>query len=896
MKSRTLFLSIVLSLVLVIVLSLGGLLAFNLRRMLPEHDGLVYLPNLDAPVEIVRDETGIPHIYASSAHDLFYAQGYVHAQDRWWQMEFERHTATGRIGELTGFNPSVVGNDLFIRTVGWNRASEADLEVVGDETQAALDAYSAGVNAYLANKNGGALALEYSLLGVSGIKIEVEPWAPLDSLAWVKVMAWGQSGNWGAELARMELAEQLGQDFVNLYSPLYPYDQRPTILTTDDLPIGQESAAALTGEPQTVAALPVDYQTLDVPTGLAGGVSTDFAPILGAGVGSNSWVVAGQNTASGSPLLANDPHLGIQMPSIWYEVGLHCRPISAACPYDVVGFSLPGLPTILIGHNARIGWGLTNAMGDTQDLYILRINPDNLYQYEYNGEWRDMQVVTETIRFGSAYAGAEDDPATEACEGIHGLPVNENGELVVEVRLTHFGPIVTDNQIEDCAFVPRADSGHALALRWTALEPNDLLAATLGMNRAANWEEFRAALSHFEWPSINFVYADVDGNIGYQLPFHVPVRASGHDGRMPVPGWTDEYEWRGYIPDELLPRILNPQRGWIVTANHAVAPEAYYEQLAAELAGQFGADASYILTTDYDFGYRGQRAIDLVSALQAHTVATMAEIQADSHSLHAEELQPYLGGLAPEDKTLQTAIDFLLGWDLQTDMDSPRAALFEVFWAKLAENLWADDLGFLPNGGGHLAWATQSLLDLPNHAVWDNQATPEVEKRDDILLDSLQDAVDFLTSQQGSDWNAWRWGALHTATFVSPPLGQSGISLVESLVNAGPVPVSGSWDTLNRTNWNTDAPFAVRGSISSMRMILDFSDLGASRTIHTTGQSGHPFSAHYRDMVDPWRLMGSQAMRFSAESVEAGAQARLELRPSPLDRASGQTEQGDSTP
>lgn len=895
MKPRALFLSIALCVVLSIVLSLGGLLAFNLSRVLPEHDGLVYLPNLDAPVEIVRDESGIPHIYASSVHDLFYAQGYVHAQDRWWQMEFERHTGTGRIGELTGFNPAVVGNDLFIRTVGWNRASEADLAVLGDESRAALDAYSAGVNAYLADKPGGALALEYTLLGSTGIAIEVAPWEPLDSLAWIKVMAWGQSGNQGAELARLELAEELGQEFVDLYSPLYPYDQRPTILTHDDLAAndwtgGSVPTVTTRPTPAAVAALPVDYRSLDVPAGLAGGVPPDFAPILGAGVGSNSWVVAGQNTASGSPLLANDPHLGIQMPSIWYEVGLHCRPVSEACPYDVVGFSLPGLPTILIGHNARIGWGLTNAMGDIQDLYILRVNPDNPYQYEYNGEWRDMQVVTETIRFGKAYPAAQDDPATEACEGIRELPIDENGALTIEVRLTHFGPIVTDNQIVDCAFVPRADSGHALALRWTALEPNDLLAATLGMNRAANWNEFRAALSHFAWPSINFVYADVDGNIGYQLPFHVPVRAPGHDGRMPVPGWTDEYEWRGYIPDDRLPRIFNPARGWIVTANHAIAPPEYQTQLAAALADQFGPDASYVLTTDFDFGYRGQRAVNLVSALQAHTIDTMAEIQADSHSLHAEELQPYLGRLAPEDETLRTALYFMLGWDLQTDMDSPQAALFEAFWAKLVENLWADDLGYLPAGGSYLAWATQRLLELPGHPTWDNQATPGVETRDDILIQSIQDAIDLLTEQQGTDWKAWRWGALHTATFVSPPLGQSGIGLVEALVNAGPVPTSGSWDTLNRTNWNVDAPFTVQGSISSMRMILDFSDLDDSRTILTTGQSGHPFSANYRDMVDPWRLMGNQPMRFSPDSVEAGARTRLELRPSPLSHTRAEAE------
>jgi len=882
MKPRNLLLAILVSIVLIVLLSVTSLLLFNTRRALPQQDGLAYVQGLDTPVEIIRDEYGVPHIYADNVHDLFYAQGYVHAQDRWWQMEFERHVGQGRIGELTGYNPSVLGNDLFVRTVGWNRSSAADLEVLSDESKAALDAYTQGVNSYIAGKHGGALALEYTLLGVTGVNIEVDPWTPLDSVSWAKVMGWGQSGNWGAEMDRLALYAQQNQHFMTYYDPYYPLDARPTILTEADLPLSESSLAAnVTPIPQAIAALPLDDAGRDIATTLAGGVAPGFRPLLGQGVGSNSWVIGGQNTASGQPILANDPHLGIQMPSIWYEIGLHCRPVSDACPFDVVGFSLPGLPTILIGHDEHIAWGLTNGMGDIQDLYILHINPDNPLQYEYNGEWRDMQVATETIAAGDAYPTGEDDPATPQCEGISGLPINTDGNVEIEVRLTHFGPIITDNAIQDCQFVAHPADKDPLALRWTGLEPNDLLAATLGLNQAANWDDFRQALQHFQWPSINMIYADVDGNIGYQYPYHSPVRAPGHDGRMPVPGWTDEYEWRGYIPYDDLPRALNPERGWIVTANNAVVPDDYYTQLAEKLGDTFGADATYTLGTDYAFGYRGQRIEGLVSAQGAHTVDSVAAIQADSHSLHAEEVQPYLANLTTEDAALQDAIDLLLAWDLQTNMDSPQAALFEVFWTRLVANTWADDLGYQPSGGGNLAWGTQELLARPDDPIWDNANSDTLETRDDVLLQSLLEALAELTATQGGDSSAWRWGDLHTATFVNQPLGQSGIGLIESLFNGGPVPTSGSWDTINRTNWYTDNGYTVAGSISSMRMIVDLGDLDASLSIQTTGQSGHPFSAHYTDMIDPWRLMDDHPMRFGQESVEAGAQNHFELRPGP---------------
>jgi len=879
MRPRNLFLASLIALLLILIFTAGSLIAYNATRMLPEQDGIAYLRGLREPVTIVRDELGIPHIYASTAEDLFFAQGYVHAQDRWWQMEFQRHTGLGRIQELTGFNAGALGSDLLIRTWGWNRAAAADEAFIAPETRTILEAYAAGVNAYTAGKPGGALALEYTLLGLTGVQIEVEPWTPLDTAAFAKTMAWYLGGNADSEMERMDMLERLGPELTGAYFPPYPYDERPTIVTAADLPLtaGSLSAAAspsAAGDTSTAAP----YR--DVATSMAGGAEAlAYLPPRDAGIGSNNWVIAGSNTASGLPILANDPHLNIQMPSIWYEIGLHCRPVSDACPYDVVGFSFVGAPAVIAGHNQRIAWGVTNLNPDVQDLYIIRVNPEDPYQYEYNGEWRDMEVVTETIRIGGTYEPREDDPTTEDCEGVRDLPLTADGALEITVRVTHFGPIITDNTItDDCRFVGLTEDGDPLAVRWTGLEPGDLLRAALAIDRAIDWQSFRQALAYWDWPSQNFVYADVDGNIGYQAPGKIPFRAADHSGLVPVPGWTDAYEWRGTLPFDLLPRVLNPERGWIVTANHAAVPAEYYDQLAAAL----GPDANYTISQDWDEGYRSQRIVEMVSGTSAHTVETMAEIQGDNHNLVAEELMPYLLALDAADesvagKSVAEAITWLAGWDLQAGVNSPQAALFEMLWLKLSEALWADQL----DAPDDHAWAVRLLLDQPDHPWWDDLSTPAVkETRDDILLRALAQALEAMTAEWGADREAWRWGNLHTATFVNVPLGQSGIDPIEGLFNAGPLAVSGTSRAVNSTAWSLSDPFAVR-SLPSFRMIVDLANLENSRVVHTTGQSGHPLSPHYRDMIDAWRTIDYHPLRFGDEAVSAAATHTLELRPAP---------------
>ena len=362
----------ILLIVLVIVIALAGVgvgyAAVTVRRPLPQLDGTLALPDLDGKVQIYRDASGVPQIYATTAHDLFFAQGVVQAQDRWWQMEFNRHTGLGRISELTGMNDSALSSDKFIRTLGWNRAAQADVDALSPETRQVLDAYSSGVNAYIDGKSGAELAVEYSILALKGVTIPIEKWQPVDSAAWAKVLAWSLSGNMGAEIERADLYKKVGKDLIDTYySPAYPYGIHPTILTDADLPTFPKV--------EPIRAGSSDIPDLkNVQTQLAGNVSPDFGPIFGKGmeIGSNNWVISGQRTQSGKPILANDPHLGIQMPSIWYEIGLHCVQVSSACPYDVEGFSFPGTPGIVIGHYQRIAWGVTNVGPDTQDLYTIK--------------------------------------------------------------------------------------------------------------------------------------------------------------------------------------------------------------------------------------------------------------------------------------------------------------------------------------------------------------------------------------------------------------------------------------------------------------------------------------------------------------------------------------------
>jgi len=819
-----------------IIVLLGAFITFRYilpPRSFPQVNGELQAPGLDGAVDIYRDAYGVPQIFATTEHDLFFAQGYVQAQDRFWQMDFWRHQSAGRLSELLGKNTLEI--DQFIRTLGWERLSKEELISMDEKSLATLDAFSDGVNAYLSDHQGSALSLEYAVLPILNRDYKPAPWTPLNTVTWAKAMAWDLGGNMDVEITRAMLLKSLSSHQVDQLFPSYPADH-PLIVPHPD--IGAEPGQREDIQTQYVrTAFPAFY---DLNERL---ISVN--KILGGffdGVGSNSWVISGKLTDTGMPYLANDPHLAAQTPSIWHEVGMHCAPLTPDCQFEVSGVSFAGVPGVVIGHNANVAWGFTNVGPDVMDLYIEKINPDNPNQYEYNGEWVDMQVIKEKIQI----AGGDSQELT--------------------VRLTQHGPIITDvydlETFDDDAGIDIPEN-YAIALRWTALEPSCIFCGIWKFNKASNWEEFRDAAKDFVVPAQNLVYADIEGNIGYQMPGNVPIRAEGHDGQIPVPGWTDEFEWQGYIPFENLPYAFNPPEGYIVTANNAVV----------------GSEYPYLIAKNWDYGFRAQRIVDMLkNSPNPITESTIKKMQGDNKDLSAEVLVPLLLQLQSTDENVMKAQTLLRDWDYQTSMDSSPAMLFAAFWKNLLKMTYTDQLPdfYPPKGNSNWMEITRQLIKDPNDPWWDDISTQEVERRDDILAEALSTAVDELEKSLGKDPTKWAWGDLHTLTFYNQVM--NNFPLINKLFNRGPFRTSGGSSIVNATGWNANQSYQVTW-LPSMRMIVDMSNLQNSLLIHTTGESGHAYHPHYIDMADLWRNIQYQPMHWDQDVIENVAEEHLRLVP-----------------
>ena len=829
-RSRTwwkVLLGVIAAVLLVVVVGTALFMRVSVRRAFPDVDGEVAIVGLDATVEVVRDGMGVPHIYASTPHDMFMAQGYVHAQERFWQMDFWRHIGSGRLAEM--FGESQVETDTFLRTLGWREIAEAQFANAPQEMQAIMEAYADGVNAYLSTQSPADLSFEYTVLEFTNHGYTPEAWSPVDTLTWGIAMAWDLRGNMDAEIERAMLLGTLSDAQVAQLFPPYPGEINPFIVPTTDNEAAAV-AASLRSVPGVHRALASVQDNLDLIAAL-GGADPE------TGIGSNSWVVSGDHTDTGAPILANDPHLAIQMPSIWFQNGLHCTEVSNECPFEVAGFSFAGVPGVIIGHNAEIAWGVTNLGPDVQDLYVEKVNPDNPNQYEVNGAWTDMDVHEETINVAGG------DPIT------------------IEVKTTRHGPVISgsyealDDFDQSGVDTPQP---YAIALRWTALDTNPGIVQTfIGLDTAANWEEFRAALASFTVPAQNFIFADKSGNIGYQTPGTIPIRANG-DGTLPVPGWTDDYEWTGFIPFDELPRTYNPESGYIVTANNAVVDDTY----------------PYPITYDWNHGYRARRIVDLVGSNSGIGLAEHGSIQFDSYSLNAQRVVPYLMEF---DTPLH---DVLASWDLGNQFDSSGAAAFNAVWTRLLEYTFHDDLpeDYWPNGAGRWFTVVGAMLDNPADLFWDDQTTDTVEDRDAILTRALADGYSDLQGWFSDDPEEWSWSDMHVSVFRNQTLGDSGIGLVEDRFNRGPFATSGGSDLVNATGWTAYEGFETTW-LPSMRMLVDLGDLSRSLTTHTTGQSGHADHPHYDDMIPLWLAGEYSPMNWTRAQIEAAAEATQVLVP-----------------
>lgn len=845
------------------------------RRALPTVSGELRLPGLHGKVEVLRDEHGIPQLYGDSVTDLMRAQGYVHAQDRFFEMDLRRHVTAGRLSELVG--AAGFESDRVIRTMGWRQVAEAELPLLQPRTRQYLQSYADGVNEWIRTHSGANASLEYGILGLEHPGYSIEDWTPVDSLAWLKAMAWDLRGDYDDELTRARLSGRMTQAQILQLYPAPDLAERPPILDPSEWRPAVPRSLTRSALPAAFAATPPSAtddgptvmdaawpEQAESPRAHAAFDSTAQAlaalpPLLGRGegIGSNSWVVSGAHTTTGKPILANDPHLGIGIPGIWYQVGLHCRTLSPSCDLDVSGFSFAGMPGVVIGHTQRIAWGFTNLGPDVTDFALEVVNDNG--EYLIDGAWKPVRTRTETIKV----AGAADRQIT--------------------VRSTGGGPILSDvlPGVADAgsrAPVPGADntaggSGYAVSLRWTGLAPMKTADALIGFNLATTFDEFRAAAKDFAVPAQNLVYADVDGHIGYQTPGAIPIRnpAIGTiPGFWPVPGWDSRYAWRGYVPFEQLPFAVDPKDGVVVAANQTVS-----------------ASARPFLTTEWDQGYRSTRIAELVAAKPKLSVADMAAIQLDTRNEFAPELVKVLLSVDLEgDGFTGSARDLLRDWDFTNPAEgkaSAAAAYFNAVWANLLENVHDDEVpaDLRATGGGRWFAVMSNLLQNPKSAWWDDKQTASItEGRDEILRRSLVEARLELTRTLGKNPQDWRWGALHRLDLVHKVLGGESVPRVfRWMFNDTGTMVGGGSSIVDATSWRANEGFGVT-SAPSMRMVVDLADLDASTWVQLTGNSGHAFSPHYTDQLEAWARGDQFPWPSSPKAVRAATEDTLVLVPS----------------
>ena len=819
------------------------------RQPFPETEGELRLAGLDSDVTVLRDDAGIPQLYGDSVADLMRAQGFVHAQERFFEMDVRRHITSGRLSEL--FGESTVETDKFVRTLGWREVAEQEVALLQPETRAAFDAYADGVNAYLDETDPGELAVEYSVLGLTGLDYQPEPWTTADSLAWLKAMAWDLRGNMVEEIDRVLSMSMNSPEMVAELFPAYDSASRTPIVTQGAVVDGVFDQDATGGSrlPQRPAYLS-SPDALDALRAVRERV--DRVPAFlgkGDGIGSNSWVVSGDRSSTGQPLLANDPHLGVGMPGIWMQMGLHCRTLSEDCPLDVSGFTFSGSPGVVIGHNADIAWGFTNLGPDVTDLYLEKVVGD---RWRHDGRLRPLSMRREVIEV--------------------------RGEQPVDftVRSTAHGPILSDVDplAEEAGERARPDhpgaappgGGYAVSLSWTGLEPAATADAILQLDVASDWDEFRQAASSFAVPSQNMVYADREGHIGYQAPGRIPIRKSGNDGLVPAEGWRADDDWTGdYVPFDGLPHVLDPEEGFVVTANQQV----------------IGGDYPYYLTADWDKGYRSQRIRDVIEQEQDLSVDEMTELQLDTRNPMAPTLVPFLLDVELPEGYWSDGQELLAQWDFRQPASSRAAAYYNVVWSKLLELTFHDDLpeAAWPDGGDRWMAVVEGLLRDPDDPFWDDRETEdEVETRDDVLVEAQLEARDEMTVRQDRNPQEWEWGHLHRLDLVNQTLGTSGVPPVEWLVNRDGWEVGGGGSLVNATSWDAREGYAVTDA-PSMRMVVSLGDLDDSRWINLTGVSGHPFHEHYADQTDLWVDGEYLPWPSSPEAVDAAAEDELTLVP-----------------
>ncbi len=786
------------------LLGATAVVTWRLWRALPQLDGPVTVSGLHHPVEVVRDSEDIPHIRAWDEGDALFALGYVHAQDRLWQMEFQRRIASGSLSEILG--PAAVETDRLMRTIGFARAAAESLRSLPPESRALVDAYVSGVNQYLAAYGGSRLPVEFALF-----RFSPGPWRAEDVVAWQKVMGWSMSMNWREELLRLRLAARVGVDGA---ADLLPATAAGGPLVLPDFVLRPSGDAEGAEARRAAETAPTVAASAFLGVSAFSASPLPFEPPSG---GSNNWVVSGARTASGRPLLANDPHLGAQAPAVWYVAHL------TGGALDVIGATLPGTPAVVIGHNRRIAWGVTNMMSDVQDLFAERINDRD--EVQVDGRWEPMRIVHETIV-------------------VRGGP-----DVTLRVRITRHGPLLSD------VFDERAP----LALRWTGHDPVDRTAeAFLRVNRAQSWSDFTSAFRNYHLPMLNFVYADVDGNIGYLGPGALPIRAG--DGRWPLDGSVTANDWRGYVPAPELPQALNPARGFIASANNQVVSDTY----------------PYPVSTSWEVPYRAARITSVLESLPRATLDDMTRLQTDQHSAQPACILPLLLQAHPGSDAARSALARLKSWDASMAGGSSAAALYKAYYARATWKIFGDDLGpglWTEYRGftGDVAKALDRIARAPGSHWCDDVTTAAREDCAQVLGDALELALEDLRLAQGSNPDGWRWDRQNEVRFPHLPL-QASAALRPFFSRH--VARGGDAFTVNPS-----MPVRDQMLVSSYRQILDLSDFDRSLFILPLGESGQVLSGKYSNLLEDWNEGRYRPLRFTRGAVDAAVAHRLTLEP-----------------
>lgn len=800
---------------IIILIAVFFFLKYLVTKSFPEYEGKIIVKGISGEVAIYRDEFGVPHIVAGNDHDLMFAAGYVQAQDRLWQMDISRRAGEGRLAEVLG--SSATGFDRLFRTLNLSEiVSKIETELPVD-AKSALIAYSEGVNAFI-QENQGKFPIEFDMLGYTP-----ELWKVKHSLLLSRLMAWDLNLAWWVDLTMGELRDKFGYERAKELLPVYPADA-PMIV------IGKLQERKFLRS--------TSHNLLDTPSisGFQNLVQQyrNYFGIDGSATGSNAWVISSAKSASGKPILANDPHLGLPAPSKWYEMHL------SAPGWNVAGSAIPGTPFIVIGSNDRIAWGLTNAMIDETDFYVITTDSVNPNLYNYEKKLIPIKNRTEII-----YIGKDDS-------------------LEFTIHETHHGPIISD--IHSALLTKAHPRNKLVAMRWCGFEVSQESYAFYLINKANNKEEFENGLKHFAVPGQNFIYADVEGNIGYWTAAKIPLRGN-FNPTFPLPGWSKDYEWKGFVNFDQLPKLWNPPEQFIATANNKIAD-----------------NTSYFVSNLFMPPSRIERINKLLNETPLFSVEDFKSIQLDYVSPHARKLTKLITNTFNEkpttDSEINFALEYLNNWDFIHSPTDIAATIFNMFFVKLIHNTFEDEMGKdILNDYMFFSAVPIIVVDKlfsADTSVWfDNINTEVNETKSDLIKKSLSDALEQLRTDIGPEIKNWQWGVLHSVTFEHPfgqrkPLGK--------VFNIGPFPVGGSANTINNGEYNLNSSFKnVVGP--STRQIVDLARPLSRFSVITTGQSGQPLHKHYSDQTLLWLNGDYKIVSMDKNEFENSGWNRLILVP-----------------